>query len=221
MSLQPVHMDVYMYIAKSSEELREYAQAVEYFEKYLEVFSTLKGKEDPNYHGVSQHKDRLKACLEAKSSSYPNPFIHIKYENGGAAMIDVQYAQYHICEHPDPSQASLDQLITGVNKIDLLIAKANENILEWETITEVDEADAIEDFLKNIQITEDEPFGHMMGIGEHKMILHKPDGSHFEMEILSENLIRLPNHWKHDAKLKEASFLREWLSQYGIDLTES
>lgn len=212
------HTNIYMYLARNYEELRDYAGAVVYFEKYLMALSAFKGKGQSNYHGVSQHKDRLKASLAAQFLGFPEPFISIKYENGGAAMIDIQYAKYLISALPNPSQVSLTKLVSGTRKITLVQAVVVNNRLEWKPIFELEDTDLIENFVSNLNISENQSIGHMMGNGQHKIVLEKDDTYSIEIEILCANTIRLVNNWKHDAQLENPSFLKEWLRQNGVEI---
>lgn len=214
-----LHMRVYLYLAQIFEQLRDYEGSISFFEKYLTVTARLKGKEESNYHEVSQYKDRLAVSLEAKRKGFPEILIPIKYENGGAALISCQYAAYLVSELPNPTQASLDEILGNPESIRIVKQSIVDGKVEEGVIFEENDKKKISKIISEIKINESESIGHLMGNGSYFLIIKNLDGEEAEIEFLSERLIRLSKYWKDDAVLESPHFINQWLSQRGVVLS--
>jgi hypothetical protein len=152
------------------------------------------------------------------SDELKNAFVPLNDKDGNVTgIMDQMTANYFASEAPDPTQASIDALLSGITRVRIVpFANYLQGATEQRTLLDTSDVVALESFRSCFAIVEDpETFGHCMCCGDPHLELYAGDqrvatfGYHHGFAIRWDV-------WKHDAYLKEPERLLDWMSAHGV-----
>jgi hypothetical protein len=117
---------------------------------------------------------------------------------------------------PNPSQASLDELLARVDRVRVTDGGMSDDKPLGEELLDVSGVDHVRGLADALRIVEDpKTFGHCMCLGDEALELFA--GSHRLATLgLHHGVAIRWDAWKHDAKLREPDPLLAWLSARGV-----
>lgn len=135
---------------------------------------------------------------------------------GGAIVIDERTHRYLHSTSPNPSQASLDELLAHVDRVRVTDGGMSDDKPLGEVLLDVSGAEHVRALVDALRIVEDpKTFGHCMCLGDGALELFA--GSHRLATLgLHHGIAIRWGAWKHDAKLREVDPLLEWFTARGV-----
>jgi len=133
-------------------------------------------------------------------------------------IMDRTTADYLASRAPDPTQKSLDELLSTITRVRVVpVENYQRGATEQRTLLDTSDPRSVVSFRRCFAIVEDpETFGHCMCIGEPHLELYVGDklaatiGYHHGVAIRWDA-------WKYDARLQEPGQLLDWMSAHGVD----
>ena len=158
---------------------------------------------------------RLLGTLPRESPD--SPFTVITRPDGSKALVDAPTLSYMESTAPDPTQASLEELLAGLGSVRVYReGVAREKLLGDAPIATVDTPAALDEFKEVLRIV-DGPAGHCMCFGDPSLELLDPGGERLALIAVHHGLGIRWRAWKDDAQLADGVRLLEWLARHSVE----
>jgi hypothetical protein len=145
------------------------------------------------------------------SDDSKDAFVPIIDESGKVnGIMDRATADYLASRSPDPTQQSIDALLSRVTRVGVVTTGRR-------VLLDTADPESLASFRGCFAIVEDpESFGHCMCYGDPHLELYAGDQRAATLGYHHGHSIRW-NAWKHDARLAEPDRLLDWMSAHGVD----
>lgn len=133
-------------------------------------------------------------------------------------LYDKKTVDYFESKLPNPTLDQFLNLIEGTSSIIVSEMVVNENTRKFEPhkVLEINEPKALEEAIAKFEI-KDEETGHLMCMGEYTFEFITSSGQKVNVEFLGGGCIRIEEHFKDDAALKDGDGFLYWLESIGIE----
>jgi len=147
-------------------------------------------------------------------------FIPMVDEQGRVTgVMDRATADYLASTDPNPTQASLDAVLSRATRARLLGSRVDENRRYQFDVVRLDITDPADlaELREALRIIEDpEQFGHLMSIESHRLEFWAGDECLSGLGVLYWFALRWHSVWKNDAVLANPRRFEDWLQRHGI-----
>jgi hypothetical protein len=165
----------------------------------------------------------LRVILLVESRHMPNDpreaLVRVTDASGQVTgVMDRATADYLASRAPDPTQSSLNALLSTVTRVRVVpVENYRHGATEQRTLLDTSDPESLASLRRCFEIVEGpETFGHCMCLGEPHIELYAGDTLAATIGYHHRVAIRWAA-WKHDACLKEPDRLLDWMSAHGVD----
>ena len=150
-----------------------------------------------------------------------SPQLLVEMDGGKSVMImdrDQYDYFYGESQAPDPAQFDLDALLPTVSRVRVLAGGASHGkAMGTEALLDVTDKAALKQLSDAFEIVEDpSTFSHCACLGGPTLELFAENRLVATIGLQHRHAIRW-SKWKHDARLKDGSYLNKWLIEQGLD----
>ena len=140
-------------------------------------------------------------------------FLSFRYPGGGGGMADQATAAFLRSQLPDPSQESIDALLSRTTSITLCELVVRDQKGTFEPVLAIESPEEIAEFRAIFRISS--AGGHLMSFHEHEIRCFAGDTLLDTLALVRPSVLRWNKRWKSDATISDPDALANFFARHG------